>query len=322
MLQAKTNDTNVVPSQAQAQPQVPLTASPAEACQVHQETFKLASTDGMRLHVYSWTGALTPDKVVIVIHGMGGHSGYYNDSLAPYLVPTGAAVYAPDLRGHGHSEGSRGDIPSFEHYQRDVEAVVRWARLRHPGLPVFLLGESMGTSIAIVYAACATAEIRPDGLILVACVVAPTLKPRFDEFVRTFWYASHNRLKVVLPITGREEQGIRDMAFVKVLKTDALFNRYVSVRFLTSMTSNMSRAARLHKQLHLPVLLLQGGLDITVRHRPTRTFFKRIAATDKEMYVFPEAFHAILNDPDAPLVRRRILDWLQRQTTNHSQTTH
>lgn len=284
------------------------------AASVTEETFKLTSPDGMRLNVYGWSGEAVPDKVVVVVHGMGGHSGYYSTSLAPYLVPSGVVLYAPDLRGHGHSEGKRGDISTFDFFQQDVETVMCWARLRHPALPLFLLGESMGTCIAIICAATASAAVRPDGLVLAACVIAPTVKPRADEIVRTLWYASRNRQKVALPITGREEQGVRDLAFVQVLKSDVLFNRHVSVRFLTSMTRHMNRAARLPQALHLPVLLLQGGHDFTIRFRPTRSFFKRIAVADKEMHIFPNAYHAILNDPDSPQVRAKIIEWLNRQT--------
>lgn len=280
-----------------------------------ERTLDLHSYDETRLHVHSWQ-AEQADKILVVVHGMGGHGGYYRNSLAPFATLEGAVVYAPDLRGHGRSEGLRGDIDDFKHFQHDVDATIAYARSQHPGLPLFLLGESMGTPIAITYAA--TSQHRPDGLILVACVVAPTIKPRIDEIFRTTFYFTFNQRKIALPITGREEQGVRDLAFVQELKTDALFNRRVSVRFLTQMTRTMNRAAQMHDKLTMPVLLLQGGKDITIRHRPTRAFFERLAATDKEMHIFPNAFHAILNDPDSPQVRAKIFDWLQRQCLNHA----
>ena len=274
----------------------------------------LISADGTRLHLHSWLPVSSPVKrVFVAVHGMGGHGGYYATSLAPYLAPTGVAVYAPDLRGHGLSDGKRGDIESFAELEADVAAAVGWARKRHPGLPLFLLGESMGTPLAIIHAATSKGLLRPDFLVLVACVVAPTLTPRVDEIFRTTFYFATNRRKIALPITGREEQGVRDLDFVKILKSDGLFNRRISVRFLLSMTKSMSQAAKLHHRLTMPTLLLQGGKDITVRHRPTRTFFNLIAATDKEMFVFPNAFHAILNDPDSPEVRAKILTWIERQ---------
>ncbi|MBN9388493.1 MAG: alpha/beta fold hydrolase [Chloroflexi bacterium] len=281
---------------------------------ISTRAYKLTNSHGQNLHLHGWFGATRPDKIMVVIHGMGGHGGYYGDSLAPYLPPTGIALYAPDLRGHGLSEGRRGDIETFNHFQDDVATVIRWVRDRHPDLPLFLLGESMGTPIAITYAAGAPADAQPDFLALVACVVAPTVKPRLDEIFRTLYYLARDRRRTVIPITGREEEGIRDLEFIKVLKADELFNRKVSVRFLSNMSLHMQRASRLYLRLRLPVFMAQGGRDFTVRHPQTKAFFARIASTDKELHYFPEAYHALLNDPEAPQVRERLLDWMERKT--------
>ncbi len=278
-----------------------------------EETENLISADGTRLNLHCWLPFNSPVKrVFVIVHGLGGHAGYYASSLAPYLAPLGTAIYGPDLRGHGLSDGIRGDIESFAELEADISATVGWARERHPGLPLYLLGESMGTPLAIIHAATSEGLLRPDYLVLAACVVAPTITPRFDEVFRTSFYLATNRRKIALPITGREEQGVRDLEFVKVLKSDVLFNRRISVRFLLNMTKTMNRAAKLHHKLTMPTLVLQGGKDITVRHRPTRSFFNNIAAIQKEMHVFPDAFHAILNDPDAPQVRAKLLDWMER----------
>jgi alpha-beta hydrolase superfamily lysophospholipase len=64
--------------------------------------------------------------------------------------------------------------------------------------------------------------------------------------------------------------------------------------------------------------MAQGGRDFTVRHRQTRAFFARIASTDKELHYYPEAYHALLNDPEAPLVRRDLLGWLKTKTQQYN----
>jgi alpha-beta hydrolase superfamily lysophospholipase len=276
-----------------------------------EQTISITSFDGTRLHLHAWE-VTEPRLFVVVAHGLGGHAGYYRESLAPYLNREGYAVYAPDLRGHGHSDGIRGDIDDFGALPKDLGAAVAWARARNPHIPFVLLAESMGTSIAINYAADAQGALKPDALALVACVIAPTVKPRLDEIFRTPFYAVTNRRKIAIPITGREEQGVRDPAFVQILKTDPLFNKRISVRFLLQMTATMRRAATLHNALTMPVLLMQGGKDITVRFKPTFAFFDKIAAQDKEKHVFPQAFHAILNDPDSPQVRAKLIEWLGR----------
>ncbi len=281
------------------------------------ESSKLTSADGLTLHFHTWRGPTPPNKVLMVVHGMGGHGAYYAAAIAPYLVPQGTAVYAVDLRGHGLSDGVRGDITDFDLFQLDLEVAMREVRRLHPDLPLFMLGESMGTSIAINYVIDAPAETRPDFLALIACVVAPLVKPRPDEILRTVYYFVKDRQRVALPTTGREEQGIRDLEFIKVLKSDPLFNRKVSVRFLTKLTGHMRRAHNSPLKLTLPVFIAQGGRDITVNRRRTRAFMDKIAASDKEIHIFPAAFHALLNDPDAPQVRERLVAWMERQRENY-----
>jgi esterase/lipase len=65
-------------------------------------------------------------------------------------------------------------------------------------------------------------------------------------------------------------------------------------------------------QISQPVFIAQGGRDIAVNPGRTRKFFEAIKSVEKEVHFFPQAFHSILNDPDAPSVRRRLMNWLNK----------
>ncbi len=86
------------------------------------------------------------------MQGLGGHGGYYEE-LAYQLASEGTIVVAPDLRGHGHSEGVRGDLDDFDSFLMDIDSAVTWVSTTWPDTPIFVLGESMGVSIAIQYIA-------------------------------------------------------------------------------------------------------------------------------------------------------------------------
>src|SRR5262249_57671281 len=81
--------------------------------------------------------------VVAIVPGFNSHSGYYT-WVAKELVAAGLAVYAVDLRGRGRSEGERFYVSKFEDYVSDVAAMVRLAKSREAGLPIFVLGHSAG----------------------------------------------------------------------------------------------------------------------------------------------------------------------------------
>src|SRR5215212_6934337 len=103
-----------------------------------------------RVVVHEWRDA-DPRFVVLLSHGYGEHAGRY-DHVARRLVEEGAAVYAPDHLGHGKSEGERAHVDDGEDFSADLHRVAERARAAHPGLPVVLVGHSMGGLIAARYA--------------------------------------------------------------------------------------------------------------------------------------------------------------------------
>ncbi|MFE5213684.1 MULTISPECIES: alpha/beta hydrolase [unclassified Streptomyces] len=92
-----------------------------------------------------------PRFLALLVHGYGEHAGRYA-GLAALLTGHGAAVYAPDHMGHGKSAGERVVIEDFEDVVTDVHAVAELARAAHPGLPLVLVGHSMGGLIAARFA--------------------------------------------------------------------------------------------------------------------------------------------------------------------------
>jgi alpha-beta hydrolase superfamily lysophospholipase len=92
-----------------------------------------------------------PQRIVVLSHGYGEHIGRY-DHVAAALVERGAVVYGPDHIGHGESDGERVLVADFDNVVADLHAVVERARAEHAGLPVVLVGHSLGGMIAIRYA--------------------------------------------------------------------------------------------------------------------------------------------------------------------------
>ena len=114
------------------------------------DPFSLFADDGTALHVYRWETSSPPRAIVQIVHGLAEHAGRYAE-LADALTASGFAVYANDHRGHGRTAPSRGDLGFFaetEGWRRCLEdlSLVR-ARIGsdHPGVPVIILGHSMGS---------------------------------------------------------------------------------------------------------------------------------------------------------------------------------
>ncbi|CEL99672.1 unnamed protein product [Vitrella brassicaformis CCMP3155] len=104
---------------------------------------------GVRLFTRRWRPQGKVRAQMYLIHGVSFHSGYFGE-LAAALASDGVDVMAMDLQGHGRSGGTRVHIGRFQHYVDDVRRMIE--RRRVAGVPVFVFGESMGASIAVVLA--------------------------------------------------------------------------------------------------------------------------------------------------------------------------
>src|SRR5439155_14981031 len=87
----------------------------------------------------------------VLAHGFAEHSGRYAHVAEP-LVGAGFTTWALDHHGHGLSDGDRGDARSPDEAVADMDSLVDMAVAERPGLPVFLVGHSMGGLLAIAYA--------------------------------------------------------------------------------------------------------------------------------------------------------------------------
>lgn len=94
----------------------------------------------------AWT-LPAPRWIAVLSHGYGEHVGRY-EGVAARCNDADAVVYAADHLGHGRSDGQRALISDFEPVVDDLLLVVQHAASRHPGVPVVLIGHSMGGMIA------------------------------------------------------------------------------------------------------------------------------------------------------------------------------
>lgn len=271
----------------------------------------LFSKGGICIFVHAWVPK-NPRRVLVCIQGMGGHGGYYSE-LASKVALKGTIVVAPDLRGHGHSEGVRGDIVSFSHYVLDVKVAVTWAGARWPDLPIFVLGESMGASIAIQFVARGLYRNHMQsiaGLVFVSPVFSSAISPSFGEVIHFMRSLLIVPTQSAIAVTGREELGCRDPAFNALLRADPLFVRLVSARFLIRLTIWLWQSKRKARQIDLPLLVLLGGRDNIARRSGTSRFLRNVSAREQRIVTFRQAYHCLLRDPDTPDVVEVLNIWL------------
>ena len=110
--------------------------------------------DGTKLAGFRWSGTDKPKAAIQLAHGAGEHAMRYFEPLQP-LLDAGYVIYAADHRGHGMTSGMRhlgdfgpGGAPVAVD---DMAQLSKLIREREPGLPLVLMGHSMGAMFSQAY---------------------------------------------------------------------------------------------------------------------------------------------------------------------------
>jgi acylglycerol lipase len=245
---------------------------------------------------------------VVITHGLGEHSGRYDHVIAR-LTAAGLRVYSWDLRGHGRSEGARGDARDYGVLMDDGAEVWGLARAESAGGRMFLYAHSTGGQIVLNFAVRDAPQAA--GLIL----TSPWLRLAFDP---PMWKLALARVAAgVWPSFSQETEvrpdGLsRDMHFLKSMPDPQLVHHRMSARMFRSMVAGGMRAARDGTRLEYPMLMIHGANDPVTSVEATKEFFHALRSTDKSLFIVPEALHETHNDLCRDTVMTRIVEWLEQ----------
>jgi alpha-beta hydrolase superfamily lysophospholipase len=144
-------------------------------------SFRYPAADGTQITAYRWDPPGDPRAAVQITHGMGEHARRY-EHVADALTAAGYVVYAQDHRGHGASAdpAALGDLGagSWPGLVDDIGRLSARIRSEHPGIPLILLGHSMGSFAVQQYLLDHSADV--DGAVLTGTAAIDLLEPALD----------------------------------------------------------------------------------------------------------------------------------------------
>lgn len=281
--------------------------------------------DGLEIRWQGWLGESEPRAVFFVVHGLAEHSERYGELVA-HFNHLGVACYALDLRGHGRSAGRRVHVASFADYDRDVESVLAEVAERHPHLPIFFVGHSMGGLLVLrrLLDRALSRETRPGlsgsgpALPEVAGAVVSSPGLAAHPSVHPPWWlrlAAHLLAPVVprlLVPTGLSPRWIsHDADVVEAYENDPLVSKRTSIRWYRSFVAAQRRAMERAPHLDRPVLLLQAGDDRLVDPSATERFARRAPSCRVTYRRWPGLFHEIFHEAEKREVFLSIEAWLE-----------
>ncbi|MCP4416185.1 MAG: alpha/beta hydrolase [Chloroflexi bacterium] len=258
------------------------------------------------LHYQCWLPDDDPIATIVIVHGMGGHSGRYQ-YVVQALVGKGFAIYAADHRGHGRSSGKRMFVDSWSDYLDDLHIFVGMVREWQGERPFFLYGHSMGGNITLNYVL-----RHPDGYNGIIAS-APAVGKLDIPPVLAFLSRLFSRLAPAMQMkTNLEVNDIsRDPAEVAAYAADPLVQDIGTPRFAVELSSSAEWAMVHAAKFNPPLLMVHGDGDNIVNVSSSRKFFAKVQQQDKKLIVYQGGFHESHNDIHRDQVVADIEQWLE-----------
>jgi alpha-beta hydrolase superfamily lysophospholipase len=261
----------------------------------------------IRLFHRSWAPDGNVRAVLLIVHGLFEHSSRYA-GLADYCVSQGFAVCSYDQRGHGKSGGLRGYVNKFSDFIFDLAAYYRLVRSTFPYQRIFMLGHSIGGTIATAYAADHQEDLS--GLIL----SAPTIKPGVS--VTSFSIFSARILSVLLPklgISPIDASAIsRDPGIVEAYRNDPLvYHGKIRARLGAELIDTMQKLLPVKMgKIELPILVMHGALDRLSNPEGCSLLYESVKSKDKTLKSYEGFYHEIFNEPERSRVFTDMGQWI------------
>ena len=273
--------------------------------------------DGKVMPFKQWSGEPgKPKGIIICIHGLSGAASDFWP-VGEGFPEKGWAVYGMQLRGQGNDPDlkSRGDIWSSQQWRQDLLEFTALVNKRHPGVPVYWFGESLGALITIDTAGSLEEKQHiVSGIILASPVVSLRDNLRMSFFknlvVRSllrFWPGK----RISLEALGNSEVKVTSgTTHRQQMQHTPHYVKDFTLRLFGQVEGLMRGTDADARRIHVPILVFYTPNDALTPHQDVEHFFDRIASPKKERVFFPASYHLILHDKDRAEALRRLEEWL------------
>ncbi len=302
--------------------------------------FKLTAKDGVQIFVRKWEDPTsTPKAILQIAHGMGEHGARYAD-FAGFMAKNGFVVYANDHRGHGETAQSETELGFFaandgwNKVAEDTHDLSLKIKMENPGLPLFLLGHSMGSFIARHVISKYSSDYQgvvlsgttgdPGAIAVVGTLIGKLLaaiqgKTHKNKFLHDTAFGKFNNPfkpnRTDFDWLSRDEKVVDDYA------ADPKCGMIMSVGFILDLTGGISyinsTKAFDGTSENLPVLLVSGEEDpVSEGGKGVKEVYEKFITrgiNDLEMKLYPQCRHEILNELNKEEIYQDILSWMNKR---------
>lgn len=303
---------------------------------MNHSSFWLTANDRSRLYVNQWMPEGPTRALVMLSHGMAEHSGRYA-RLAQTLCDAGYGVYAPDQRGHGRTadEGTLGLYAEHDGWNKvvgDLASLNQHMGQQQPGLPIILLGHSMGSYIAQAYllhhsasldgAILSGSNFQPVALYRAARVIARAERLRQgvrgrSALIEFLSFGSFN--KAFKPNRTAFDWLSRDPAEVDKYINDPLCGFRCTNQLWIDLLGGLQQISKASNLAQidpgLPILVMGGECDPVSEGKRLNSLANALCEAGcqhLQLNIYPQARHEVFNETNRDEVTADVLSWLDQ----------
>ena len=270
-----------------------------------------ASYDGMKLSGYLWLPVENPKAIINLVHGYGEYSERY-DYWAMKFTEKGFIVHAIDYRGHGKSDGRRGQLGKFEDYLKDIDVLVNESKKLFTDLPQIIYGHSLGGNIVTNYI------LKRDVDFKAAILSSPWYKLSFTPSAFMLFLARiMNKLypKFTQKATLEIKALTHDLDIVEKYVSDPLVHEKISARMYFEIYKAGLWALENPEKLKTAVYIQHGTGDKITSYHASKKFYEdsKKLFKDIEYKEWEGLYHELHNELEKDDIFNAIDSWIQNK---------
>lgn len=248
-------------------------------------------------------GPETAEQVIVVVHGLGEHSGWYNE-FSETMADHGAATLVYDQHGHGKSPGRRGDAPGIQTLVDDIDVAVERATDHWPEAEPLLLGHSLGGHLVLRYLIDCPRPIKR--VLLSNPMILPKDPPTKPQAFAA-WLTAKCIPRIRMSADIEPHELTRDHDVIEELAEDPLVHDKLSIGIGGALMSSGHELLEQCESITAKLLLMIGGNDEICDRESTEKLARRVHQCEKT--VFDGFRHNLLLETSRQEVYRKIIDW-------------